>query len=117
MIGAKLTNARARAAAPPICKINLRIYSSLLSVVLESFHDHFPMHPRFIMAGDETGELEFSRRRKFPQELSLIEYGNALRIRVMVLHFREFLHERGVLLVFSHGCKHELMAFRALVEQ
>src|SRR5262249_19513387 len=82
-----------------------------------SLHDDLAEHALFVVAGDETGELEFTALGELPNELAVSVRQNALPVRVVVLHVGMFFHDLGVLAIFGNGREDEFVILLAIVMQ
>src|SRR6516225_4117356 len=74
-------------------------------------HNNLAMHPGFIVASNETGELELTGLGKSPKEFTTLPHSKTLSIWVIMLHIGKPFHEFCMFAVFSDGRQHELVAF------
>src|SRR5262245_15115910 len=82
-----------------------------------SLHDDLAEHALFVVAGDETGEFEFTALGELPNELAVPIRQNALPVRVVVLHVGMFFHDLRVLAIFGNRREDEFVILLAIVAQ
>src|SRR3546814_8799083 len=73
---------------------------------------HVAMHSSVVVAGHEAGDLEDAVLRELPDDLSGLPRCQADRVRLVVFHLRELLHQSLVLHDLVFLVEHELMCQR-----
>src|SRR4029450_2367745 len=69
------------------------------------------------MAGNETGELEFTALGELPNELAVSVRHQTPRVRVVMLHIGLFFHDLRVLAIFGDRREDEFVILLALIVQ
>src|SRR5262249_26216278 len=82
-----------------------------------SLHDDLAEHALFVVAGDETGEFEFTALGELPNELAAPVRENAFSVRVVMLHVGMFFHDLRMLAVFGNRREDEFVILLAIVVQ